>query len=115
MTTYGYVSGDADSDIKIQESALKKFGCDEVVYDSAGQRLKRNALIKTLVPGDLLIVWRLDKFASSVRDLSDLFSRLKINDIDFKALQEDLGIESVDDRFQSLIDKMAVIEEDMKA
>lgn len=115
MTVYGYVCGDADSDRNIQESALKGFGCEKVVSERTGHRLKRNSLIDELQPGDHLIIWRLDKFADSVRDLSELLSRLKNNDINFKALQEDLESGSIDERFQSLIDKMAVIEEDMKS
>lgn len=114
MTIYGYVCGNAESDKNIQESALKSFGCEKIISDRCHQRSERDALIKSLKPGDKMIVWRLDKFADNVRYLSDLFLMLKDNSIDFKTLQEDLGSDQIDDEFQALIEQMAVIEENIK-
>ena len=114
MTIYGYVCGNADSDENMQVSALKSFGCENIISDRYNQRSERDALIESLQPGDQMIVWRLDKFADSVRYLSDLFLMLKDNGIDFKTLQEDLGSDQINAEFQALIELMAEAEENIQ-
>ena len=73
--TYGYarVSTD-DQNPALQLAALQKAGCTSVFKDEglSGATTKRPALtrcLKTLRPGDTLIVWKLDRLGRGLRDL----------------------------------------------
>ncbi|OCH31799.1 hypothetical protein A6E13_16380 [Aliivibrio fischeri] len=56
---YGYVT--QDNDIEIQMKALQEYGCDEIECDK-----EITELIAQLCTGDIIVVWRLDKLASSI-------------------------------------------------
>jgi len=96
---YGYarVSTD-DQNPAMQLAALKKAGCKSVFKDEiTGAILKRPALdrcLKTLQPGDTLIVWKLDRLGRSVRDLIHLLDGFKRDGIKFVSLTEAIDTET---------------------
>jgi len=79
---YGYarVSTD-DQNADMQHAALKKAGCKKLFTDDgiSGATTKRPALLrclKTLQPGDTLVVWKLDRLGRSLRDLITMLDDL---------------------------------------
>ena len=91
---YGYarVSTD-DQNPALQLAALKKAGCKTVFKDEgmSGATTKRPALLrclKTLQPGDTLIVWKLDRLGRSLRDLIHMLDELREQGIKFQSLTE---------------------------
>jgi len=81
-----------EQDIKLQLDALKKAGCREkfIFIDKAsGARAERPGLetcLKTLVPGDTLLVWRLDRLGRSMPHLVTLVEDLLKKKISFKSI-----------------------------
>jgi DNA invertase Pin-like site-specific DNA recombinase len=91
---YGYarVSTD-DQNSAMQLTALRQAGCKTVFEDEgiSGATTKRPALLrclKTLKPGDTLIVWKLDRLGRSLRDLITMLDDLKKRSVKFHSLTE---------------------------
>jgi DNA invertase Pin-like site-specific DNA recombinase len=81
-----------EQDIRLQLDALKKAGCREkfIFTDKAsGARADRpglEACLKTLIPGDTLLVWRLDRLGRSMPHLVTLVEDLLKKKIAFKSI-----------------------------
>lgn len=77
---YARVSRGDSQDIAAQVETLKAAGCEKLFTEEAsgGQedRPKRAQAIESLQPGDVLVVWKLDRLSRSSRDL--LFTLDKI-------------------------------------
>ena len=92
---YGYarVSTD-DQNSALQIAALKKTGCKTPLFRDegiSGATTKRPALLrclKTLKPGDTLIVWKLDRLGRNLRDLIHMLDDLSSRGIKFQSLTE---------------------------
>jgi DNA invertase Pin-like site-specific DNA recombinase len=96
---YGYarVSTD-DQNTALQLTALQKAGCTRVFKDEglSGVTVKCPALtrcLKTLRPGDTLIVWKLDRLGRSLRDLITMLDELRAHGIKFRSLTEHIDTE----------------------
>ncbi|MFK5978654.1 MAG: recombinase family protein [Rhizobiaceae bacterium] len=76
-----------------QLDLLEKIGCDQVFYDhgvSGGkaQRPGLDKMLASLKPGDIVVVYKLDRLGRSVLNLSDLITRFGNDDIHFCSLTE---------------------------
>ena len=64
----------SDQDSALQLDALKKAGCEQVFDETAsGAKSDRPELIEALKycrQGDVLVVWKLDRLARSLNDLT---------------------------------------------
>ncbi|MBV8338169.1 MAG: recombinase family protein, partial [Alphaproteobacteria bacterium] len=73
----------------------KRAGCDKIFKDErTGANTKRSALsrcLKTLDAGDTLIVWKLDRLARSVRDLTAMTEDFQKRGIEFRSLTEEIN------------------------
>jgi DNA invertase Pin-like site-specific DNA recombinase len=82
----------SDQSLNLQRDALKKVGCKRVFTDVAGGAgAERPGLAKALAcvrRGDTLVVWKLDRFGRSLRDLVDSVTALKERKVGFRSLQE---------------------------
>jgi len=91
---YGYARVSTDEqNAALQLSALKKAGCKTVFKDEgiSGATTKRPALtrcLKALQPGDMLIVWKLDRLGRSLGDLIYMLDELRAQGIKFRSLTE---------------------------
>ena len=97
---YGYarVSTD-DQKADMQRTAFKKAGCTKIFTDDglSGATIKRPALLrclKTLKPGDTLIVWKLDRLGRSLRDLIKMLDDLKAQGVKFRSLTEHIDTDT---------------------
>jgi DNA invertase Pin-like site-specific DNA recombinase len=93
MTTYGYARCSTEGqDLAGQLAALKAAGCERIWSEKiSGAKLDRRqltALLKTVGPGDLVIVTRLDRLARSVRDLLNVLASIGEAGAGFKSLGE---------------------------
>lgn len=88
---YGRVST-VDQDPALQLDALRRVGCDRIFVDRASGTLDtRPELEKALDfmrPGDVLVVWRLDRLGRSMRHLITLVSSLAERGVGFQSLTE---------------------------
>ena len=78
-TGYGRVST-GEQDLHLQIDALHEAGCEDVFTDQAsgvrGSRPGLDACLATLEPGDILVVWRLDRLGRSMPHLVGLVEDL---------------------------------------
>ncbi|TAW06959.1 recombinase family protein (plasmid) [Rhizobium ruizarguesonis] len=103
MTKIGYARVSThDQRIDLQLAALRTV-CDRVVEDQgvSGSTNKRPGLIsvlRSLKPGDTLVVWRLDRLGRSIQDLIGIIERLGKRQVDFQSLTENIDTTSAGGR-----------------
>ena len=75
---YARVSTD-DQNLNLQRDALRKAGCKKIYEDRiSGVMAERPGLqmaLEVARPGDVIVVWRLDRLGRSLRDLINLVGR----------------------------------------
>lgn len=83
-----------EQNLDLQTDALKKAGCDRVFADKvSGAKSERkglNAALEMLRPGDVLMVWRLDRLGRSLKHLIELIGELEQNGVGFRSLTENI-------------------------
>ncbi len=93
LVGYARVSTD-DQDLSLQIDALTKQGipANSIFMDKiSGAKTERpglNECLKSLQPGDILVVWRLDRLGRSMRHLITLVEDLRNKGIGFRSVSE---------------------------
>lgn len=94
---YARISTD-DQNLDLQKDALTAAGCDRLFTDvMSGAKADRPGLREALAfarPGDLLVVWRLDRLGRSLPELVKLVSELETLGIGFESLTERIDTSS---------------------
>jgi len=84
----------AAQDPALQLDALRAAGCARIWTEHASgartQRPQLHQLLEQLLPGDTLVVWRLDRLGRSIGDLIDIAQTLKQRDVGLRSLQESI-------------------------
>jgi DNA invertase Pin-like site-specific DNA recombinase len=93
MTTYGYARVSTNGqDLAAQEAELSAAGCAKVFKEKvSGAKTDRAELakvIRTLQPGDVLVVTRLDRLARSTRDLLNVLATISEREAGFRSLKD---------------------------
>jgi DNA invertase Pin-like site-specific DNA recombinase len=92
-----------DQSLDLQVGALKGAGCDRIFEDTmSGTKAGRPGLAKALEmvrEGDTLIVWKLDRLGSSVKDLLDFAGSLNERGIGFVSLTDSIDTTTASGRF----------------
>jgi len=88
-----------DQSLNLQIDALKKAGYDEIYTDHgvsgvAKERPELSNALAALKEGDTFIVWRLDRLARSMRELTDTVHDLNNRGIRFLSLSEHIDVSS---------------------
>jgi DNA invertase Pin-like site-specific DNA recombinase len=87
-----------EQNLDLQIDALKSAGCQKFFTDKiSGSKSSRPGLDELLSyarSGDEVIVWRLDRFGRSLRDLIDTVSYLQDKGIEFQSLHEKIDTTS---------------------
>lgn len=88
---YARISTD-DQNLNLQRDALLKADCSQIFEDQiSGAKAERHGLQDALNyarPGDILVVWRLDRLSRSLKDLIEIVNNLESRKIGLKSLQE---------------------------
>jgi DNA invertase Pin-like site-specific DNA recombinase len=83
-----------EQDPALQRDALAAAGCARVWVDVASgsrdDRPELARLLEGLLPGDTLVVWRLDRLGRSLRHLIDTVTALDKRGVGFRSLQESI-------------------------
>lgn len=91
---YARVSTD-EQDTRLQLDALKRAGCKRIYHEEAsGAKADRPELARALDSaraGDILIVWKLDRLARSLRQLIDTMDLLAERGVEFRSLTEEIN------------------------
>jgi DNA invertase Pin-like site-specific DNA recombinase len=84
----------SDQNLNLQKDALQAAGCDRLFTDIAsGARAERTGLAEALSecrPGDMLVVWKLDRLGRSLPHLVETVSGLAARDVGLQSLQEQI-------------------------
>jgi len=87
-----------DQNLELQLDALEKAGCEQTFQEKiTGKNKDRpelNICLKTLRAGDVLVVWKLDRLARSLKDLVEIVSELESRGVGFKSLTESIDTTS---------------------
>lgn len=89
-----------DQDLSLQIDALKQHGIlQENIYQDkiSGSKKERPGLqpcLKSLVPGDTLVVWKLDRLGRSLQDLIQIVQDLKKRGVGLKSITESIDTTS---------------------
>jgi DNA invertase Pin-like site-specific DNA recombinase len=115
---YGYARvSTSDQDTTLQREALLKAGVLDVREETMSAVKKRpvlDALLATLQPGDVLVVYKLDRLARSVADFVRILAELRKRGAAFKSLTESLDTATPGSRmFVQLLAVFAEYEREM--
>ncbi len=81
-----------NQNLELQIDALEKAGCEKIYRDIAsGARTERpslNEMVNNLRPGDVLVIWKLDRLGRSLNHLIGL-----VNDL----IEKKIGLQSLND------------------
>ncbi len=85
-----------DQNLDLQIDALEKDGCSriytEVMSGTKSERPKLQELINNLRPGDVVVVWKLDRLGRSLKHLVELINQF---------IQQDVGLRSLNDHIDT--------------
>jgi DNA invertase Pin-like site-specific DNA recombinase len=114
---YARVSA-ADQNPQLQLDALEAAGCDKVFVEKASGALReRPELAKALEyirPGDVLVVWKLDRLGRSMMHLVETVVGLRDREVDFRSLKENIDTTTATGRLIfHLLAALAEFERDM--
>ncbi len=85
-----------DQNLELQIDALKKVGCeDRNIYQDtvSGSKSKREgltAMLEYLRRGDVVVVWKLDRLARSLKHLIELVGDFEARGIGLQSIQENI-------------------------
>lgn len=89
---YARVSRAEDQDPAAQVAGLRAAGCERVFEERASggrwDRPELHRLLEQLRPGDVLVVWKLDRLSRSLKDLLHILERVDAAGAGFRSLTE---------------------------
>jgi DNA invertase Pin-like site-specific DNA recombinase len=87
-----------DQNTELQADALDKAGCEQIFKEKFTGKLRERPELShcliTLREGDVLVVWKLDRLARSLKDLVEIIDDLNERKIGFKSLTESIDTTS---------------------
>jgi DNA invertase Pin-like site-specific DNA recombinase len=87
-----------DQDTTAQEESLKAAGCEKIYHEIASggkwERKELQRMLDMLRPGDVVIVWKLDRLSRSLRDLLSIIDTFAKLDVGFVSLTESVDTTS---------------------
>ncbi|WP_152208634.1 recombinase family protein [Marinobacter changyiensis] len=87
-----------DQNPDLQVDALEKAGSEQIFQETitgkSRERPELSQCLRTLRKGDVLVVWKLDRLARSLKDLVEIVQDLHDREIGFKSLTESIDTTS---------------------
>jgi DNA invertase Pin-like site-specific DNA recombinase len=91
---YARVSKGDDQSTAAQNRALNAAGCDRLFEEAASggrwDRPQLHRMLDQLRPGDVLVVWKLDRLSRSLKDLLHILEKLEAAGAGFRSLTESI-------------------------
>jgi DNA invertase Pin-like site-specific DNA recombinase len=114
---YGRVST-KDQDAGLQEDAVRAYGIDEfyrdVISGTTTSRPQLDGLLEILMPGDVLVIWKLDRLGRSLSHLALLSDELRSRGVRLVSLTEGMDTETSTGRLLfGIMASMAQFERDL--
>jgi DNA invertase Pin-like site-specific DNA recombinase len=83
-----------DQNLRLQQDALQSVGCEKIfeekVSTESREQPERKELLEFARPGDVAVVWKLDRLGRSLRDLIEVVNALNDRGIELRSLQESI-------------------------
>ncbi|OJS99972.1 recombinase family protein [Marinobacter nauticus] len=87
-----------DQNPEFQIDALEKAGCEQIFQEKftgkVRERPELSLCLRMLRKGDILVVWKLDRLARSLKDLVEIVQDLSQREVGFKSLTESIDTTS---------------------
>lgn len=81
-----------DQSLELQLDALNAAGCEDIFQEKftgkSKDRPQLTACLRAVRKGDVLVVWKLDRLARSLKDLVELITELESREVGFRSLTE---------------------------
>lgn len=96
MAVFGYARvSTLDQNLDAQKDELLKYGCSKIFFEKAsGKNVERpqlKKLIEVLRENDVVVVYKLDRLARSLKDLIELVSELALKKVEFVSLSDGIN------------------------
>jgi DNA invertase Pin-like site-specific DNA recombinase len=96
MAVFGYARvSTLDQNLDAQKDELLKYGCSKIFFEKAsGKNVDRPELTKlldVLRENDVVVVYKLDRLARSLKDLIELVSDLALKKVEFVSLSDGIN------------------------
>ena len=92
-----------DQSFDLQVDALQKAGCEKIYQEVAsGARTERvvlNDLLSNIRPGDVLLIWKLDRLGRSLKHLVELINELINKRVGLKSINDPIDTSTSQGRF----------------
>ena len=83
-----------DQDLALQLDALSKIGCEKIYQEkrtgSSTERPQLKKMLEQLRPDDIIVIWKLDRLARSLRDLVDLVTTIQQTGASLRSLNDQI-------------------------
>src|SRR5215218_516910 len=83
-----------DQNPDLQRREVEAAGCEKIFEEKVSSRKERRPVLQEALdyvrPGDVLVVWRLDRLGRSLKELIELVGDLQERGVEFKSLRESL-------------------------
>ena len=91
---YGRISRGEDQDDRLQVQALEGAGCERIYSEAASggrwDRPELHRMLDQLRPGDVVVVWKLDRLTRSLKDLLLIMEKIDAAGAGFRSLTESI-------------------------
>lgn len=93
MAIFGYARvSTLDQNLDSQKDELLKYGCSKIFFEKASgknlDRIELKNLLDSIKENDVVVVYKLDRLARSLKDLIDLVNELALKNVDFVSLSD---------------------------
>ena len=107
-----------EQNLELQIDDLNEYGCEIIYQEKVStrkeKRPERDKVMKILRKGDTLVIWKIDRYARSVKELNELIEILKEKEVDFVSLKDPIDTTTATGRLMyNLLSAFAEFERDM--
>jgi len=92
-----------DQKLELQLDALEQDGCERIYQEKkSGKNKERPELEQMLAhlrPGDIVVVWKLDRLGRSLKDLVSLMDEFRSKGVEFVSLKDGINTTTITGRF----------------
>lgn len=102
---YARVSTEEQS-LDLQINALKNYGCERIFVEkksSIGSRPQLDKTLEHLRPGDILVVWKIDRLGRTVKQLINLINQFEKDRIEVVFLSDGIDTRTASGKFMFTI------------